>query len=201
MPENTPRKTLQTSTSTLSAESAGGSVAAVDTSSATTSEAAQPPTLWSQADAHWMDHALALAQAASALGEVPVGCVIVDGHGESVGEGANRRELDFDPTAHAEMLALRAASQRLGRWRLSDCTLYVTLEPCFMCAGAIVQARIGRVVYAACDPKAGAAGSLANVLQDARLNHRCVLHKGLRAEPAGQQLKEFFASRRKKKSV
>jgi tRNA(adenine34) deaminase len=140
---------------------------------------------------------LALSQALLALekGDVPVGCVIV--HGETlVGQGFNEREIDHDPTAHAEILALRRASARLKRWRLSDCTAYITLEPCFMCAGALVHARVGRVVYAATDPKTGAAESLAQVLQDSRLNHQCEVTKGILAEESSMMLKNFFRVKR-----
>lgn len=148
-------------------------------------------------DKKWMRHALALADKAEANGDVPVGCVVVNDDG-LVSEGFNERELTNDPTAHAEMIALQKASRKLGRWRLSDCRLYVSLEPCFMCAGAIVHARIGRVIFAATDPKTGAAGSLANLLQDARLNHRCELEKGLLETEASQNLKRFFKERRTK---
>lgn len=162
----------------------------------------ESPNLLSTAcDEHWMQEALALADLAEKAGDVPVGCVLVDAQGQAVGRGYNSREQSHDPTAHAEIVALRQASQALQRWRLSDCTLYVTLEPCFMCAGAIVQARVGRVVFAAFDPKAGASGSLANVLQDNRLNHRCDVMAGVLSEPAARQLKDFFARRRKKKPL
>lgn len=144
-----------------------------------------------------MKHALKLASQAAELDEVPVGCVVVDGHGHLVGEGFNERESLNDPTAHAEMIAIRNAAKNLIRWRLSDCTLYVTLEPCFMCAGAIVNSRIGRVVYAAQDPKAGACESLSNVLTDARLNHRCEVETGLLKDEAAQLLKTFFKLKRK----
>ena len=147
-------------------------------------------------DAHWMGQALALASLAEAAGDVPVGCVVVNEQGV-VATGYNVREAAADPTGHAEMVALRAAAQTLGRWRLSDCTAYVTLEPCFMCAGAFVHARIGRVVFGARDPKTGASGSLANVLQDPRLNHRCEVTAGVLEEEAGSLLRRFFRSRRK----
>jgi tRNA(adenine34) deaminase len=143
-----------------------------------------------------MDQALGLARAAELAGDVPVGCVIVNDQG-LVSEGFNTREAAQDPTGHAEITALREASRKLGRWRLSDCTVYVTLEPCFMCAGALVHARVKRVVYAAPDPKTGAAASLANVLQDARLNHRCEVSRGVREGEASLLLKVFFRSRRK----
>jgi tRNA(adenine34) deaminase len=140
---------------------------------------------------------LALAEAEQALGhdDVPVGAVVVVG-GEVVGAGHNERERLQDPTAHAEVLALRAAAARLGTWRILDSTLYVTLEPCAMCAGAIVLARVPRVVYGTADPKAGAAGSVLDVLAEPRFNHRPLVASGvLRAECAAL-LVEFFAARR-----
>ncbi len=128
--------------------------------------------------------------------EVPVGCVIVH-DGLVIGRGHNQVEGLQDATAHAEVLAIGAASNALGSWRLSDCTLYVTLEPCSMCAGAIVLARLGRVVYGAADPKAGACGSVLNVLHEKRLNHRAELTGGVLAGECGEILREFFRSRRK----
>lgn len=142
-----------------------------------------------------MAHALDLARRAEDAGEVPVGAVIVR-DGDILGEGANRTVHDADPTAHAEVVAIRAAAAKLGDWRLVDATLYVTLEPCSMCAGAIVLARIPRVVYAAADPKAGMAGSLGNLLQDPRLNHRCAVTRGIEAEASSAMLKAFFRARR-----
>jgi tRNA(adenine34) deaminase len=147
-------------------------------------------------DLRWMDEALEHARAAERAGDVPVGCVLVDATGTLVASGHNTREAAHDPTGHAEMIALREASRVLGRWRLSDLTAYVTLEPCFMCAGALVHARVGRVVFATRDPKTGAAGSLANVLQDPRLNHRCEISVGAREAEASTMLKAFFRSRR-----
>ncbi len=140
---------------------------------------------------------LALDQAAEAAthGDVPIGAVIVR-DGELIAARHNERELTGDPTAHAEILAIRDAARRVGHWRLLDCTLYVTLEPCVMCAGALVNARIGRVVFAADDPKAGAVGSLYQVCSDPRLNHRPPVSTGLRAEEAGSLLRAFFADRR-----
>lgn len=143
-----------------------------------------------------MERALALAREAQRAGDVPVGCVIVNDEG-LVSEGFNVREAQADPLGHAEIVALAGASRALSRWRLSDCTVYVTLEPCFMCAGALVHARVKRVVFAATDSKAGAAGSLANVLQDERLNHRCALTPGVRAHEASVLLKAFFRSKRR----
>lgn len=149
-------------------------------------------------DEYWMSLALEAAGRAKEVGDVPVGCVIVHPTDGLIASEFNKREVSQDPTAHAEVLALRAAAVRLGRWRLSDCTAYVTLEPCFMCAGALVNARVGRVVYAAVDAKAGACESLARVLQDSRLNHRCVVSRGPLEEKARVQLQEFFRERRRK---
>jgi tRNA(adenine34) deaminase len=140
---------------------------------------------------------LALREAERALGhdDVPIGCVIAHA-GEVIAAARNERELRGDPTAHAEILALREASRHLGGWRLSDTVLYVTLEPCAMCAGAIVLARVPRVVYAATDPKAGAAGSVLDVLGEPRLNHRPDVARGLLAEEGAALLRDFFGSRR-----
>ena len=148
----------------------------------------------SQDDA-WMSHALELARAAEARGEVPVGAVIVR-DGRVLGAGENRTIGDADPTAHAEVVAIRAAAGQQGHWRLLETTLYVTLEPCAMCAGAIVLARIPRVVFATPDPKAGMGGSLENLLQDERLNHRCEVVSGVHAEEAAEMLRAFFRARR-----
>ncbi len=149
-------------------------------------------------DLRWMRHALGLAEAAAAMGEVPVGAVVVDGDDRIVGEGRNVRERDADPLGHAELVAIAAASRTLGRWRLSGCTLYVTLEPCFMCAGALVNARVDRLVFGALDPKAGAVGSLADVCRDARLNHRLLVDSGVLADDCALVLKSFFRNRRAK---
>jgi tRNA(adenine34) deaminase len=140
---------------------------------------------------------LALREAAAALehDDVPIGAVIVRA-GEVIATGHNERELRADPTAHAEMLALREAARALGSWRVLDSVLYVTLEPCAMCAGAIVLARVPRVVFAARDPKAGAAGSVLDVLDQPQLNHRPQVQSGLLAEEAASMLRAFFASRR-----
>jgi tRNA(adenine34) deaminase len=142
--------------------------------------------------------ALALTEAALAVAheDVPVGAVVLTPDGAVLGRGHNDRERTGDPTAHAEVLALRAAASALGSWRLDGCTLVVTLEPCTMCAGAIVLSRIGRVVYGATDDKAGAAGSLWDVLRDRRLNHRPEVLAGVLAEECGAVLTEFFATRR-----
>ena len=141
---------------------------------------------------------LALDEARAALGhdDVPVGAVVLSPLGVLLSAGRNRREADGDPTAHAEVLALRAAAVAVGSWRLSDCSLVVTLEPCTMCAGAAVLARVGRVVYGAVDPKAGAAGSLWDVVRDRRLNHRPEVIGGVLAAESAQLLTEFFAGHR-----
>ena len=146
-------------------------------------------------DEYFMRLALREAERALEHDDVPVGAVLVH-EGEVVAAARNERELRGDPTAHAEVLALREASARLGTWRLLDTVLYVTLEPCAMCAGAIVLARVPRVVYAADDPKAGAAGSVLDVLAEPRLNHRPVVDPGLLASEAAGMLRAFFASRR-----
>jgi tRNA(adenine34) deaminase len=146
-------------------------------------------------DADWMGEALELARGCLRHGDVPIGCVVVR-EGERLAGAGNERELRGDPTAHAEVLALRAASAALGSWRREGCTLYVTLEPCAMCAGAIVLARIDRVVFGAPDPKAGFAGSLGNLVRDPRLNHRAELTSGVEAEASGELLREFFRGRR-----
>lgn len=148
-------------------------------------------------DADYMNRALELADRAAQMGEVPVGAVVVV-QGQIVGEGYNRRETDRDPLAHAEILAIADAARRLGRWRLHDATLYVTLEPCPMCAGAVVNARVQRVVYGADDPKAGAGRSLMSLMDDPRLNHRAEVAHGLMADEAAGRLRSFFRARRKK---
>jgi tRNA(adenine34) deaminase len=135
------------------------------------------------------------ARAAAALGEVPVGAVLVH-EGAIVSRAHNLRESASDPTAHAELLVLRDAARRLSSWRLDGATLYVTLEPCFMCAGALVNARVARLVFGALDPKAGAVGSLADVARDERLNHRLVVRSGVLAAECGDLLKRFFLARR-----
>ncbi len=145
----------------------------------------------------YMQLAIEQAKRALLLDEVPIGCVILhDPTGRVIGEGYNRRETDHDPTAHAEMIAIRQAGAALGHWRLIDCTLYVTLEPCPMCAGAIVNARIPRVVYGATDPKAGACHTLYHLTEDPRLNHRAQCAGGVLADQCAQLLKDFFARQR-----
>lgn len=146
-------------------------------------------------DEEAMDLALIEASRAAFLGDVPVGAVVVIGE-RVVGRGHNERERRGDPTAHAEILALRAAAETTGQWRLSDATVVVTLEPCPMCAGALVAARVGRLVFGAADPKAGACGSLYNLCADPRLNHEFPVARGIRAEPAAQLLEDFFSARR-----
>ena len=146
-------------------------------------------------DAAAMELAIAEARLALADGDVPVGAVVV-ADGVVVARRHNERERSADPTAHAELLALRDAAARLGRWRLSDCTVAVTLEPCPMCAGALVAARVGRLVFGAADPKAGACGSLYNLLADPRLNHDVQIEPGVLAERCAALLAEFFADRR-----
>ena len=141
---------------------------------------------------------LALDEAGHALvsGDVPVGAVVVDERGLVVGRGCNEREATGDPTAHAEIVALRAAAASRGSWRLDGCALVVTLEPCTMCAGAVVASRVARLVYAADDPKAGAVGSLWDVVRDRRLNHRPEVVRGVRADEASALLRDFFDARR-----
>lgn len=146
-------------------------------------------------DEYFMRLALREAERALAHDDVPIGAVIVH-EGEVIGVGHNERELRADPTAHAEMIALREAARQLGSWRVLDSVMYITLEPCAMCAGAIVLARVPRVVFAAADPKAGAAGSVLNVLDVSQLNHRPQVESGLLAEDSADLLRTFFASRR-----
>lgn len=146
----------------------------------------------------WMEKALQLAIKAGSRGEVPVGALVVQ-NGKLIATGRNQREELKTPLGHAEMLALHRAAKKLGTWRLSDCTLYVTLEPCLMCAGTLWQSRIGHVVFGANDPKGGALGSLYQVHSDNRLNHRYEVTTGVMAEECAQVLKDFFKERRKKK--
>jgi tRNA(adenine34) deaminase len=145
---------------------------------------------------HWMLQALALAEAAGAAGDVPVGAVIVDRANQLIAAAANRREQDHDPTAHAEILALRAAGQRRGNWHLNDCTLYVTLEPCPMCAGALVLARLGTLIYGADDRKAGAVRSVLNLPDGPASHHRLMVYGGILAEACEAQLQTWFQQRR-----
>ena len=147
-------------------------------------------------DARWMGLALAEAECALATSDVPVGAVVIGPDGEVLGRGHNAREAWGDPTAHAEVIALRAAAATRGTWRLDGCTLVVTLEPCLMCAGATVLARVGRLVLGAWDTKAGACGSQWDVVRDRRLNHRVEVVGGVRAAQCGALLRDFFAEHR-----
>jgi tRNA(Arg) A34 adenosine deaminase TadA len=148
-------------------------------------------------DESWMRHALDLAQRAQHEDdEIPVGAVVVSAEGEVLGEGWNRNITESDPTAHAEVVAMRAAGARLGNYRLLGATLYVTLEPCAMCAMAMVHARVSRVVYGASDPKTGAAGSVFDLLADPRHNHRVEVQGGVLAEEASQRLTNYFRAKR-----
>jgi tRNA(adenine34) deaminase len=146
-------------------------------------------------DDELMREALAMAQQARLANEVPVGAVVVS-NGEIIGRGFNAPISKNDPSAHAEIQALRDAAARIGNYRLADCTLYVTLEPCPMCAGAIMQARITRLIYGAADPKAGACGSVVNLFQESRLNHHTQVVGGVLADECGEKLRRFFAERR-----
>jgi len=150
-------------------------------------------------DEQAMDEALALARRAADEGEVPIGCVVVhEPTGRVIGRGYNRRETDHDPTAHAEVVAIREAGASIGHWRLLDCVLVVTLEPCPMCAGAIVNARLPRLVYGCDDPKAGAIRTLYTLCTDPRLNHRVNVTAGVKSDDCAELLKTFFRSRRMK---
>ena len=157
----------------------------------------EPPIIDLQSDHYFMGEALRMAVKAFEAEEVPVGAVVERG-GRIIARAWNQVELLKDATAHAEMLAITQAEQAIGDWRLTDCTLYVTKEPCPMCAGAIVHVRFPRVVFGASDPKAGAAGSAMNLLQFPTLNHRCVITPGVRAEESAQLLRTFFQQQRTK---
>ncbi|MGC2163174.1 MAG: tRNA adenosine(34) deaminase TadA [Silvibacterium sp.] len=146
-------------------------------------------------DTQFMREAIAEAQSAAAAGEVPIGAVVVH-NSEIIGRGQNRVLRDHDPTAHAEIIAMRAAALTLKNYRLPDCELYVTLEPCAMCAGAMIHARLARLVYAASDPKAGAVRSVLEVLNHPQLNHQMAVEAGVLAEESGEMLREFFRQRR-----
>lgn len=147
-------------------------------------------------DRHWMTEALIEAERAAEIGEVPIGAVIVR-QGEIIARGHNRRESDGDPLAHAELLALRRAAAVIGGWRITESTIYVTLEPCAMCAGALVNSRIDRLVFGAADPKAGFCGSLGDLVRDPRLNHRLAVTSGVLEQASGRILKDFFGKLRK----
>lgn len=151
----------------------------------------------SRADAVWMELALEQARLAAGAGEVPVGALVIK-DGEIAGRGHNRNLLDHDPTAHAEIIALRQAAQRLGNHRLVGCTVYATIEPCSMCAGALVHARVSRLVYGANDPKAGAAGSVLQVLNHPNLNHKMEVTAGVLAEQCSEILQDFFRRKRER---
>lgn len=152
---------------------------------------------WRAGDGEWMGRAIAIAAEAGAAGDVPVGAVIVDGTGAVVAEAQNRKQRDGDPTAHAEILALRQAGRSRGNWHLNDCTLYVTLEPCPMCAGALIQARLGRLVYGTADPKAGAIASVLNLPEGPASNHRFPIVAGVCEADCRAQLQAWFAERRR----
>ena len=149
-------------------------------------------------DEKFMKAALAQAKKAAAIDEVPIGCVIVH-EGKVIGRGYNRRTTDKNPLAHAELIAIKKASKKIGDWRLEDCTLYVTLEPCQMCSGAIVQARVKRVVVGCMNPKAGCAGSILNLLQVDRFNHQVELETGVLEEECSEMMKSFFKELREKR--
>ena len=148
-----------------------------------------------------MRHALRLAERAEALGEIPVGAVLVDGQGGIIGEGWNLSIIQSDPTAHAEIVALRSAGQKIQNYRLLDCTLYVTLEPCTMCAGAILHSRIKRLVFGASDYKTGAVGSRFHFFDDYKMNHCVEITQGVLAEECSQKLSAFFQKRRAQKKL
>lgn len=154
----------------------------------------------SELDAHYMALALEQAQLAGELGEVPVGAIVVDAQGSILSRGHNRTILDADPTAHAEVVALRAAAKEASNYRLPGVSLYVTLEPCVMCIGAMLHARVARVVYGATDPKTGACGSVIDVGAVTQLNHHTRITGGVLAEPCGHLLRQFFRARRTKES-
>jgi tRNA(adenine34) deaminase len=147
-------------------------------------------------DDDWMHEALVMADRAAGVGEVPVGCILVDASGVELSRGHNLRETDSDPTAHAEIVAIREAARKSRSWRLEGCTLFVTLEPCVMCAGALVNARIARVVWGCDDPKAGALATLYTIGQDTRLNHRFATTRGVLEQECADRLRRFFANLR-----
>jgi len=157
----------------------------------------EPPALSNMEE--WMEIAMSLARDAQKDGDVPVGAIVLDPEGNVIGRGRNRREIDGDPVGHAEIVALRDAANHMGHWRLDGCTMVVTLEPCVMCAGALVNARVSRLVYGARDKKAGAVHSLYAVTTDPRLNHRLEVQGGVLNEEAGNILSTFFEDLRKKR--
>lgn len=146
-------------------------------------------------DIHYMREALKEAEKAMQRGEIPVGALLVR-NGEIIGRGSNSRSLEGSPLGHAELTAMREASEAIGNWRFDDCTLYVTLEPCVMCAGAMVQSRLGTLVYGTRDPKAGAVGSLYNIVEDPRMYHKCIVRSGILKEECAELLRSFFRMRR-----
>ncbi len=148
-------------------------------------------------DIHFMKQALVEAEKAMQKGEIPVGAVVVR-DGKIIGRGSNNRSLKGSPLGHAEILAMEEASQKLNNWRFDDCTLYVTLEPCVMCTGAMVQSRLGTLVFGAKDPKAGAVGSLYNILRDPRMYHSCIVRSGILKEECANLLHVFFQKKRKR---
>ncbi|NBD18315.1 MAG: tRNA-specific adenosine deaminase [Cyanobacteria bacterium] len=149
-----------------------------------------------QQHCRWMQYALELAAEAGKAGEIPVGAVLVDAEGNILGEGNNRKERDRDPTAHAEIIAIRAAAQKISNWHLNNLTLYVTLEPCPMCSGAIIQGRVGTLVYGADDPKTGAVRSVLNLPDSAASNHRLTVIGGILGRACRQQLQAWFQQKR-----
>ena len=149
-------------------------------------------------DSDWMAQAIKEAEKAYDIGEIPIGAVIVK-NDVIIGRGYNRRNIDMSPFCHAELVSMQQASQQLHNWRFDECTLYVTLEPCVMCAGAIVQCRMRKVVFGTYDSKAGAAGSLYNILSDPRMYHRCEIVPGVLKEKCAKLLQDFFSNRRKEK--
>jgi len=162
----------------------------------------QPDVVRERTDEYWMRHALSLAvQAEREFGEIPVAAVLIDASGERLGEGFNRNISEHDPSAHAEIVALREAGRRLGNHRMPGTTLYVTLEPCAMCAMALIHARIDRLVYAAADPKTGACGSVFDLLADSRHNHCIAVTAGVLADDAGTLLRDFFRRKRSRSGV
>ncbi len=157
------------------------------------------PDLWGNYETHcyWMKQALILAQKAADTGDVPVGAVIINKQGKLIAQGSNVKEKNHDPTAHAEIIAIRKASEKLGSWHLGDCILYVTLEPCIMCSGAIIQSRLGLLVYGVDDPKSGTIRTVLNLPDSAASNHRLSVLSGILEQECRQQLQDWFKAKRK----
>ncbi len=157
------------------------------------------PDLWGNYETHcyWMEQALILAQKAADVGDIPVGAVIINSQGKLISQGSNVKEKNHDPTAHAEIIAIRKASEKLGSWHLGDCILYVTLEPCIMCAGAIIQSRLGLLVYGVDDPKSGTIRTVLNLPDSAASNHRLSVLSGILEQECRQQLQDWFKLKRK----